>query len=115
MQQFPTYFTGYENHAAQQNQQSQTPQSNQSQDVNQQQQQPLLSGSNLAIYSPAGLQPLSVLAAAQRKDDPNSAMANVNSAMAGVPVELGAHGKPKRKQVKNACGRVSFFFFFPVD
>ncbi|KAG1474597.1 hypothetical protein G6F56_000268 [Rhizopus delemar] len=110
MQQFPTYFNGYENHATQQvqhqqDQQSQT-QPTQSQDLNQQQgqAQPLLTGPNLAIYSPAAMQPLSVLAAAQRKDqDPNDPLSVVGSVASGGPIELGAHGKPKRKQVKNAC------------
>ncbi|KAG1309341.1 hypothetical protein G6F64_005388 [Rhizopus arrhizus] len=102
---------GYESPTSQQlqQQQAQQPQSqsNQAQDANQQQAQPqpLLTGPNLAIYSPAAMQPLSVLAAAQRKDqDPSAALAAVASAAAAAaPVELGAHGKPKRKQVKNAC------------
>ncbi|KAI9261049.1 hypothetical protein BY458DRAFT_516125 [Sporodiniella umbellata] len=109
MQQFPAYFNGYENHAPQQvqhqDQQSQS-QPSRAQDLHQQQgqPQPLLTGPNLAIYSPAAMQPLSVLAAAQRKDqDPNDALSAVTSVVSGGPIELGAHGKPKRKQVKNAC------------
>ncbi|KAI9276312.1 hypothetical protein BY458DRAFT_433794 [Sporodiniella umbellata] len=97
MQHFPPYFASYENHTTQ-NASAPTPQLNQ--ESHPSTSQPLLSGSNLAIYSPAGLQPLSVLAAAQRKDP----MAHLSSPMTStMPVELGAHGKPKRKQVKNAC------------
>lgn len=119
MQQFPAYFPSYESPTSQQlqQQQAQQPQSqsNQAQDANQQQAQPqpLLTGPNLAIYSPAAMQPLSVLAAAQRKDqDPSAALAAVASAAAAAaPVELGAHGKPKRKQVKNACGKFRCILF----
>lgn len=82
MQQFPPYFAGYENPV-------------QPLDGNQgQSQQPLnLNSSNIAVYpNPVAMQPLSALSEQQRKDAQDS--------------DLNSQGKPKRKQVKNACGKV---------
>ncbi|KAI7906984.1 uncharacterized protein BX663DRAFT_548081 [Cokeromyces recurvatus] len=103
MQPFTPYFAGYENQQQPQTSQpQQQPQTNQPQDHQQPQQpqppQPLsMNGPNLAIYSPAAMQPLSVLTAPQTKPDQSQ------PPMGTPPVDLGAHGKPKRKQVKNAC------------
>jgi hypothetical protein len=56
--------------------------------------------SNLAVYpNPATMQPLSALAEAQKE------MQNLQALEA-----LGAHGKPKRKQVKNACGKYYHYY-----
>lgn len=98
MQQFTPYFPGYETSSQQQQQQQQ-----QTQD--QQQQALSISGPNLAIYSPAAMQPLSVLAAAQRKEQQQQHQ-QVALPSPSTMTDIGAHGKPKRKQVKNACGKV---------
>jgi hypothetical protein len=104
MQQFPNYFGNYEGGNQQpqqpnpQDHQQQQQQQQQHQQQQQQQQQPLgMNGSNLAIYSSATMPSLSVLTATQAKHDSQQTM--------GGPMDLGAHGKPKRKQVKNACGK----------
>jgi ATPase subunit of ABC transporter with duplicated ATPase domains len=116
MQQFTPYFPGFDanqqqqaqqgqqGQEAQQPQQSQQAQNGQSQPQDQQQQSqqsqqpPLgLNGANLAIYNPAAMQPLTVMAPNQMKPDQQPV---------GEGMDIGAHGKPKRKQVKNACGRV---------
>jgi hypothetical protein len=105
MQQFTPYFPGFDNQQQQQQPQQQQQQQNQNQQqqpqnsqVQQQQQQPMsLNGANLAIYSPVAMPPLSVLAATQVKVDEQQQGS-----------DIGAHGKPKRKQVKNACGRVLY-------
>lgn len=113
MQHFPNYFGSYEG-ANQQPQQPAPIQSNpvgpQDQQPTQPQQQPLgMNGSNLAIYSSASMPPLSVLTATQAKHEQQQHQQQQQpppQALAMVPLDLGAHGKPKRKQVKNACGRV---------
>ncbi|CEP14961.1 hypothetical protein [Parasitella parasitica] len=101
MQQFTPYFPGFDNQQQQQQQQnqgqaqSQQPQNNQTQPPPQQLQPPMsLTGANLAIYSPASMPSLSVLAATQ---------VNVDNQQQPQGSDIGAHGKPKRKQVKNAC------------
>ncbi|KAI8645842.1 hypothetical protein BD408DRAFT_411155 [Parasitella parasitica] len=106
MQQFTPYFPGFDNQQQQQQQnqgqsqsQSQSPgqqtQNNQTQQQHQQLQSPMsLSGANLAIYSPASMPSLSVLAATQ---------VNMDNQQQPLGSDIGAHGKPKRKQVKNAC------------
>ncbi|CAO0795434.1 unnamed protein product [Mucor circinelloides] len=97
MQQFTPYFPGFDGQQQQnQNQnQQQQPQNNQ---VQPQPQQPMsLSGANLAIYSPAAMPPLSVLAATQAKLEEQQQQQQQQG------LDIGAHGKPKRKQVKNAC------------
>ncbi|GAN01099.1 hypothetical protein MAM1_0004d00530 [Mucor ambiguus] len=95
MQQFTPYFPGFDGQQQQnQNQNQQQSQNNQVQQP--QPQQPMsLNGANLAIYSPAAMPPLSVLAATQVK------MEEQQQQQQGL--DIGAHGKPKRKQVKNAC------------
>jgi hypothetical protein len=118
MQQFTPYFPGYENP----NQQQQQQQQQQGQDQQQQQQPLSLNGANLAIYTPAAImQPLSVLAAQREKQQQQQQhqaqqqqhqhqqqqVAASASTIADNMVDIGAHGKPKRKQVKNACGKVS--------
>lgn len=111
MQQFTPFFPGYESQQQPQ-QQTQQQQNGQSQDQQQQQQQqPLaMNGQNLAIYSPAAMQPLSVLAAAQRKEQQQHQQVQQVQQQQIVPSptmsDMGAHGKPKRKQVKNACGKL---------
>lgn len=102
MQQFTPYFPGFDGQQQQnQNQnQQQQPQNNQ---VQPQPQQPMsLSGANLAIYSPAAMPPLSVLAATQVKLEEQQQQQQQQG------LDIGAHGKPKRKQVKNACGKVLY-------
>jgi hypothetical protein len=113
MQSFTPYFTGYENNPQQintsqtqdrlqpQQQQPQQQQQRQQQEAQQQQQQTLnMNTSNLAVYpNPATMQPLSALAEAQKE------MQNLQALEA-----LGAHGKPKRKQVKNACGKYYLYY-----
>jgi len=102
MQQFTPYFPGFDGQQQQnQNQnQQQQPQNNQ---VQPQPQQPMsLSGANLAIYSPAAMPPLSVLAATQAKLEEQQQQQQQQG------LDIGAHGKPKRKQVKNACGKVLY-------
>lgn len=111
MQQFTPFFPGYESQQQQQPQQQQHQQQNgQPQDQQQQQQQqPLnMNGPNLAIYTPAAMQPLSVLAAAQRKEQQQQQpqqqqVQQVQQLAVDAMTDIGAHGKPKRKQVKNAC------------
>jgi hypothetical protein len=116
MQQFTPYFPGYDANQQQQQgqqaaQQAQQPQQaqqgqqaqngqSQPQDQQQQPQQPPLglNGANLAIYNPAAMQPLTVMAPNQIKPEQQQAT--------GEAMDIGAHGKPKRKQVKNACGKV---------
>lgn len=95
MQQFTPYFPGYETSTQQQQQQTQ----------DQQQQSLAMNGPNLAIYTPAAMQPLSVLAAAQRKEQQQQHQ-QVSLPSPSTMTDIGAHGKPKRKQVKNACGTV---------
>lgn len=99
MQQFTPYFPGYETSTQQQQQQTQ----------DQQHQSLGMNGPNLAIYTPAAMQPLSVLAAAQRKEQQQQHQHQHQQVALPPPstmTDIGAHGKPKRKQVKNACGTV---------
>ncbi|KAI8383022.1 hypothetical protein BD560DRAFT_385805 [Blakeslea trispora] len=93
MQQYTPYFAGYEAAAAA----AAAAQNSQQQPQDQQQQQPALAlgGQNLAIYAP--MPSLPVLGG--KPGDPQHPQL-----MAGTStMDLGAHGKPKRKQVKNAC------------
>lgn len=101
MQQFTPYFPGFDGQQQQnQNQNQQQSQNNQVQQP--QPQQPMsLNGANLAIYSPAAMPPLSVLAATQVKMEEQQQQQQQQQGL-----DIGAHGKPKRKQVKNACGNV---------
>lgn len=114
MQQFTPFFPGYESQQQPQQQTQQQPNGpSQDQPQQAQQQQPLsMNGQNLAIYSPAAMQPLSVLAAAQRKEQQQhqqvQQVQQVQQQIVPSPTamsDMGAHGKPKRKQVKNACGK----------
>ncbi|RCH91871.1 hypothetical protein CU098_002314, partial [Rhizopus stolonifer] len=83
MQQFTPYFPGYD--ATQQAQQAQAP------NGPPQEQTPLaMNGQSIAIYSPMPALPV---LSPKTADSPSQAG------------DLGAHGKPKRKQVKNACVR----------
>ncbi|KAI8333791.1 hypothetical protein EDC96DRAFT_470019 [Choanephora cucurbitarum] len=94
MQQYTPYFAGYEAAAAAAAAAAQNPQQ---QPQDQQQAQPALAlgGQNLAIYAP--MQPLPVLSG--KPGDPQHAQVMTGTST----MDLGAHGKPKRKQVKNAC------------
>lgn len=105
------YFSGYANasqqQALQQQQQPQQQQQQQQQNSPHASQSPAPSAAQVDQQHQQQPQPLGLPAAL-----PGFAQAGIPVASAGT--ELNAQGKPKRKQVKNACGMLSLPFFLII-